>query len=92
MPNDANLVARPRPPPAGCNSSFAAAGALIGYGVHIQDLFRRAGSLTDKILKGAKPADVPVEIASAKGARSRNSADPASATWTWAWLETTRSS
>jgi ABC-type uncharacterized transport system substrate-binding protein len=37
------------------------AGGLISYGTHFSDLFRRAGDLIDKILKGAKPADLPVE-------------------------------
>jgi putative ABC transport system substrate-binding protein len=37
------------------------AGGLISYGTNLADLFRRAADLADKILRGTKPADIPVE-------------------------------
>jgi putative tryptophan/tyrosine transport system substrate-binding protein len=40
---------------------FAASGGLISYGIDWADLFRRGASYIDRILKGAKPADLPVQ-------------------------------
>jgi putative ABC transport system substrate-binding protein len=56
----AQLAAKQRLPTTGF-AELAKAGGLVGYGANIPALFRRAGYFVDKILRGAKPADIPVE-------------------------------
>jgi putative ABC transport system substrate-binding protein len=56
-----DLAARHRMPTASFYKEFAEAGGLLTYGADLPDLFRRAAIYVDKILKGTKPADLPVE-------------------------------
>lgn len=53
--------AKRRVPAVYYESSMIADGGLISYGVDIMDLFRRAAGYVDRILKGTKPAELPVE-------------------------------
>ncbi len=57
----AALALTHRLPSAGGSKEYAEAGGLFTYGADFPDLFRRAAVFVDKILKGAKPADLPVE-------------------------------
>src|ERR1700730_3924321 len=56
-----DLAARHRLPVIYASKEFVDAGGLMTYGVNYPDLYRRAATYVDKILKGAKPADLPVE-------------------------------
>src|SRR6516225_8660606 len=56
------LAAQYRLPAAYPFRFFAADGGLISYGVDLRDMQRRAAAYVDRILKGAKPADLPVQL------------------------------
>jgi putative ABC transport system substrate-binding protein len=58
----ADLAARHRLPAIFESSAFADAGGLIAYGPDYTELAQRAAVYVDKILRGAKPADLPVEF------------------------------
>jgi len=55
------LAAAARLPTMHSNREYVEAGGLLSYGPNYTDLFRRAGNYVDKILRGANPADLPVE-------------------------------
>jgi ABC-type uncharacterized transport system substrate-binding protein len=55
------LALRARIPTMHSLREYVEVGGLISYGPNVSDMFRRAGELVDKILRGAKPADIPVE-------------------------------
>jgi putative tryptophan/tyrosine transport system substrate-binding protein len=57
----AELAVKSRLPAIYDRSEYVEAGGLMTYGVNFSDLDRRAATYVDKILKGAKPADLPVE-------------------------------
>jgi putative tryptophan/tyrosine transport system substrate-binding protein len=57
----AELAATSRLPTVYNDRAFVEAGGLLCYGANHPDIYRRAATYVDKILKGAKPADLPVE-------------------------------
>jgi putative ABC transport system substrate-binding protein len=57
----ADLAAKNRLPAMYPDARYAEAGGLMSYGPDTDDLWRRAATYVDKIFKGAKPADLPVE-------------------------------
>jgi putative tryptophan/tyrosine transport system substrate-binding protein len=56
-----DLAVKSRLPATYSRPEYVEDGGLMTYGVSISDLFRRAATYVDKILKGAKPAELPVE-------------------------------
>jgi putative ABC transport system substrate-binding protein len=55
------LASKARLPTSWGQRASAGAGALMSYGPNLGDVFRRSAGYVDKILKGAKPSDLPIE-------------------------------
>jgi putative ABC transport system substrate-binding protein len=77
-PSLAQLAARHRLPVVPASRELPEAGSLASYGTSVMELFQRAAGLVDRILKGAKPADLPIEqptkfelVVNARTARAR---------------------
>jgi putative ABC transport system substrate-binding protein len=56
-----DLVAKNRLPAIYAHSEFTDAGGLMSYGPNYSEMYRRAATYVDKILKGTNPANLPVE-------------------------------
>ena len=54
-------IAKSRKPAMFTTPAWSAVGGLLAYGVSMEENFRRSASYADKILKGAKPGDLPIE-------------------------------
>ena len=57
-----SAAARNNVPAVSTSSELIIGGGLLSYGVDFVDLFRRAASYVDRILRGAKPGDLPVQF------------------------------
>jgi putative ABC transport system substrate-binding protein len=82
-PSLAELVTKQRLPAVSAWREFAEAGGLASYGTGLRELFQRAAGLVDRVLRGAKPAELPVEqptkfelVINAKAARALGLAVP----------------
>jgi putative ABC transport system substrate-binding protein len=60
-PRILDLIAKHRLPAISQTREFVEGGGLMGYGPSYPEMYRRAATFVDKILRGAKPTDLPVE-------------------------------
>jgi putative ABC transport system substrate-binding protein len=58
----ANLAIRSKTPTVLAGPDFAIHGGLIDYGPDFPEMYRRAGSYVDRILRGTQPGDLPIEL------------------------------
>src|SRR2546426_8941029 len=58
----ATLASKNRIPAIYSQKEYVDSGGLISYGIDLTDVFRRSAGFVDKILKGANPAELPVEL------------------------------
>jgi putative ABC transport system substrate-binding protein len=58
----ADLAAKQKLPSIYSHPSFVRDGGLIGYGFDRSDIFRRAAGYVDRILKGEKPSELPIQM------------------------------
>jgi len=61
MQDSVEVASKHRLPAMYGGREYVVAGGLISYGPDLRDHFRRAATYVDKILKGAKPAELPIE-------------------------------
>jgi len=61
LPMVVDLISKARLPAISYSRDFAEAGGLVSYGTTASEMFRRSAGYVDKILKGAKPGDLPIE-------------------------------
>jgi putative tryptophan/tyrosine transport system substrate-binding protein len=57
-----SLAAQRNMPTVGFNAVFAREGGLLSYGPDLGDMFRRSASYVDRILRGSKPDELPVQV------------------------------
>ena len=62
MDRPGGVAAQHRLPAVYSDRYFAESGGLLSFGNNTADLFRRSATYIDRILKGAKPADLPVQL------------------------------